>query len=69
VKILEDVVEASERCGLAPGVHSTAETIEKVLEMGFRFCAIDADSTFLTRDAEAALRAARAKVRGRDSSP
>jgi len=69
VGILEDVVEASERCGIAPGIHSTAETIEKVLQMGFRFCAIDADSTFLTRDAEAALRAARAKLRGRDGSP
>ncbi len=54
-KVLEDVVEACHRHGVAPGMHCTHDTINEAIEMGFRFCALDSDAGFMVSGARAAL--------------
>lgn len=53
---LRDVVEACKRYGVSPGMHCTVDTINDAIQMGFRFCAIDQDATFMMRGAEEAIR-------------
>lgn len=53
--MLEDVVSACERNGVSPGMHCTTENVRDALDMGFRFCAIDSDASFLMRGAREAM--------------
>ncbi len=54
-KTLRNVVEACRRHGVAPGMHCTRETVNDAIDMGFRFCAVDSDTSFITAGASLAL--------------
>jgi 2-keto-3-deoxy-L-rhamnonate aldolase RhmA len=51
-EVLESVVEASLRNGIAPGMHCNLDNIREAIGKGFRFCAIDSDATFMVRAAK-----------------
>ena len=55
-RTLKDVVEACRRHGVAPGMHCTTDTVNDAIEMGFRFCAIDSDASFMAAGARMALK-------------
>jgi 4-hydroxy-2-oxoheptanedioate aldolase len=53
--VLGGVVEACERNGIAPGMHCNIDNINMAIDMGFRFCAIDADASFMVQGAKDAI--------------
>jgi 2-keto-3-deoxy-L-rhamnonate aldolase RhmA len=59
IEALEIIVKAGEEHGVAPGMHCTSgpgpTNINEALELGFRFCAIDSDASFLKSGAQRAL--------------
>jgi len=52
---LHDIVDACGRYGVSPGMHCTVSTINDAIKMGFRFCAVDQDATFMTTGALEAI--------------
>jgi len=53
--VLAGIVEACERHGIAPGMHCNYDNINMAIEMGFRFCAIDSDASFMVKAAREVL--------------
>jgi len=52
---LTRVLEACKRRGVAPGMHCSENNINDALSMGFKFCALNDDDTFLTIGAKSCL--------------
>ena len=58
-KAIEEVLEAAERTGTAPGMLALTEDSQKTIKHGFRLVNIGGDVSFLTETANKALEAAR----------
>ena len=52
---LTRVLDACKEHGVAPGMHCNENNINDALSMGFRFCALNDDDTFLTIGAKSCL--------------
>lgn len=53
---LDTVLGACKRHGIAPGMHCNENNINDALSMGFKFCALNDDDTFLTLGAKSCLK-------------
>jgi 2-keto-3-deoxy-L-rhamnonate aldolase RhmA len=52
---ISKVLEACKKHGVAPGMHCNENNINDALSMGFKFCALNDDDTFLTIGAKSCL--------------